>query len=322
MEKTSRERIALIVFLVLAIGAGFVLFGYIIAGHSWNIVSTNLDDTFGNMDGYTVITYEGTADESGKAAASDAASQATAGESSAAAASGDSKGAASGSSAGSSNDSNGAKDTLQAGEASGGGSGASGTTAEGAKSADASGAASAKASANATEGERSAASGTAQSSASDAGSAASAPLAGHKKEKEPVALSDVNDLYVGKGATILSIDTVDPECYSEGSILMRGGKRYGIFSLDAESSRILVDEKVKYLRDQAVDYVIAVVPENSMLKGADGIDIVISTEDADASTMGETKSGTFFVGAPEVGAIGAILISPSNVVSAKTISEL
>ena len=33
------------------------------AGHSWNVAASNLDDTFGSMDGYTAIVYPGTAVE-------------------------------------------------------------------------------------------------------------------------------------------------------------------------------------------------------------------------------------------------------------------
>lgn len=226
MKNVSREKIALIVFLVLAIAAGFVLFGYIFAGHSWNIAASNLDDTFGNMDGYTVIAYEGTA-----------------------------------------------------------------------------------------EGEQ-----AEEQETEPEGDAAAAPLAGHKKETPAVELSEVESAYLDKGASILLLDTLNPSAYSEGTILKRGGKRYGIFSIGGETSRILVDEKVKYLTSQSVDYVVAILPDADLLKSAEGIDIVISTHDPDASTMGEAANGSFRVATPEKGSVGAILISPSNVVSAKTIS--
>ena len=72
MEKTSREKIALIVFLILAIGMGCILFGYVFAGHSWNVTASNIDDAFGNMEGYTAIVYEGTIEEEESAAQSPA----------------------------------------------------------------------------------------------------------------------------------------------------------------------------------------------------------------------------------------------------------
>ena len=157
---------------------------------------------------------------------------------------------------------------------------------------------------------------------SDSQASSAAPLAGHKKEKEPVALSDVDELYQAKGANVLSLSTGNIATYEEGTILKRGGKRYGIFSVTHECSRILIDEKVKYFTDQKVDYVIALCPEESYLKNAENIDIVITTKDAKISSMGESRNGVFYVSTPKVGSVGAILISPSNVVSAKTISEL
>ena len=156
----------------------------------------------------------------------------------------------------------------------------------------------------------------------DSQASSAAPLAGHKKEKEPVALSDVDELYQAKGANVISLHTADPSVYEEGTILKRGGKRYGIFSVTREYSRILIDEKVKYFTDQKVDYVIALCPEESYLKNAENIDIVITTADSTISSMGESRNGAFYVSTPKIGSVGAILISPSNVVSAKTISEL
>lgn len=156
----------------------------------------------------------------------------------------------------------------------------------------------------------------------DSQASSAAPLAGHKKEKEPVALSDVDELYQAKGANVISLHTADPSAYEEGTILKRGGKRYGIFSVTREYSRILIDEKVKYFTDQKVDYVIALCPEESYLKNAEDIDIVITTADSTISSMGESRNGAFYVSTPKIGSVGAILISPSNVVSAKTISEL
>ena len=296
MEKNSREKIALIVFLVLAIAAGGVLFGYIFAGHSWNIAASNLDDTFGNMDGYTVIAYEGTLDEEETDATGDSSEKTSTAEPATTDASTASK----------------AKDADEAPSS----EGEKLSVSDSIKRSAASGTAD-ETSANAADSTNEAAESEAEAKAAES---SPAPLAGHKKEKADVSLSDVEATYKDKGASILLLDTANPGAYSEGTIVMRGGKRYGIFSLEAETSRILVDEKVKYFTDQDVDSIIAIVPDASILKGTEGIDIVVSTDDADASKMGETKNGVFFVAAPTKGSVGAILISPSNVVSAKTIS--
>lgn len=359
MEKTSREKIALIVFLVLAIGMGCILFGYVFAGHSWNVTASNIDDAFGNMEGYTAIVYEGTIEEEESAAQSTASAASAANgsansknEGDAESLPGDSKagdGQASASSSSSSDGNQAAASSSENSQASSvasssdkqvassqGGSSANSasptsTSAQGTGSVDqgvstasepaAEGSASEGVAGESTAGEGVSVTvspgGTLDSQASSA-----APLAGHKKEKEPVALFDVDALYQDKGANVISLHTADPSAYEEGTILKRGGKRYGIFSVTREYSRILIDEKVKYFTDQKVDYVIALCPEESYLKNAENIDIVITTADSTISSMGESRNGAFYVSTPKIGSVGAILISPSNVVSAKTISEL
>ena len=63
MSVKSREKIALFVFLALIVLSLCGLGWYLVAGHSWNVAASNLDDTFGSMDGYTAIVYPGTAVE-------------------------------------------------------------------------------------------------------------------------------------------------------------------------------------------------------------------------------------------------------------------
>lgn len=350
MEKTSREKIALIAFLILAIGMGCILFGYVFAGHSWNVTASNIDDAFGNMEGYTAIVYEGTIEEEESAAQSSASAisaangsansknagdaeslpgDSKAGDGQASASSASSSENSQASSAASSSDKQTASSRATSSENSASPTSVSaqgnGSVDQGVSTASepvaAEGSASEGVVGESTAGEGVSATvspgGTLDSQVSSA-----APLAGHKKEKEPVALSDVDELYQAKGANVISLHTADPSAYEEGTILKRGGKRYGIFSVTREYSRILIDEKVKYFTDQKVDYVIALCPEESYLKNAENIDIVITTADSTISSMGESRNGAFYVSTPKIGSVGAILISPSNVVSAKTISEL
>ena len=61
MSVKSREKIALAVFAALIVLSLLGLGWYLVAGHSWNVAASNIDDTFGSMDGYTAIVYEGTA---------------------------------------------------------------------------------------------------------------------------------------------------------------------------------------------------------------------------------------------------------------------
>ena len=361
MEKTSREKIALIVFLILAIGMGCILFGYVFAGHSWNVTASNIDDAFGNMEGYTAIVYEGTIEEEESAAQSTASAASAANGSASSKNAGDAEslpgdskagdGQAPASSSSSSSDGNqAAASSSKNSQASSAASSSDKQTASSRATSSVNSVSPTSASAQGTGsvdqgvstasepaaaegsssegvvGESAAGEGVSATASPggtlDSRASSAAPLAGHKKEKEPVALSDVDELYQAKGANVISLHTADPSAYEEGTILKRGGKRYGIFSVTREYSRILIDEKVKYFTDQKVDYVIALCPEESYLKNAENIDIVITTADSTISSMGESRNGAFYVSTPKIGSVGAILISPSNVVSAKTISEL
>lgn len=62
MTPQLREKIALLVFCLLIIFGGAILCFYIFAGHSWNITASNIDDTFGSMDDYVTIVFDGTAE--------------------------------------------------------------------------------------------------------------------------------------------------------------------------------------------------------------------------------------------------------------------
>ena len=121
---------------------------------------------------------------------------------------------------------------------------------------------------------------------------------------------------------VFALDTVDPARYAEGTILKKGGHRFGVFSVDRPLSVRAVEKQVAYFTAHKVDFIVVVTPDKSYVEKAEGIDIVVSTQDEELFVMGETVNGTFYVDSPEIGKVGAILISPSNVVSAKVIEEL
>ncbi len=60
MKKQTREKIALIVFVGLAVLALIVLIGYFSTGRSWTVAASVVDDIAGEMDSYTAIVYKGT----------------------------------------------------------------------------------------------------------------------------------------------------------------------------------------------------------------------------------------------------------------------
>lgn len=61
MEKRKREIIALIMLAAFVLAIFCVVRWYLHAGHGWNIAASHLDDSFGDMDGYVVVLYEGRA---------------------------------------------------------------------------------------------------------------------------------------------------------------------------------------------------------------------------------------------------------------------
>ncbi len=274
MSVKSREKIALFVFLVLIVLSLCGLGWYLVAGHSWNVAASNLDDTFGSMDGYTAIVYPGTAVEpvAGKGAGDAAAEDDAVGDAA------DGKESAEGAAAGKEADA-GSPDA----PGSFGGKDATGTA------------------------------GTASVPGTDAGES----LLGSKKKT--LSAQEAKEGYEEKGATVFSLDTVDLDAYREGVILKKGGHRFGVFGIAEPTSTIVLEKQIAYFKRHKVDFIVLVTPDKEYAEDVSGIDIVVSTQDEDLFVMGETIDGTFYVDAPAVGSVGAILISPSNVVSAKVL---
>lgn len=274
MSVKSREKIALFVFLALIVLSLCGLGWYLVAGHSWNVAASNLDDTFGSMDGYTAIVYPGTAVEpvAGKGAGDAAAEDDAVGDAA------DGKESAEGAAARKEADA-GSPDA----PGSSGGKDATGTA------------------------------GTASAPGTDAGES----LLGSKKKT--LSAQEAKEGYEEKGATVFSLDTVDLDAYREGVILKKGGHRFGVFGIAEPTSTIVLEKQIAYFKRHKVDFIVLVTPDKEYAEDVSGIDIVVSTQDEDLFVMGETIDGTFYVDAPAVGSVGAILISPSNVVSAKVL---
>lgn len=138
-------------------------------------------------------------------------------------------------------------------------------------------------------------------------------------KKKTLSAQEAKEGYEEKGATVFSLDTVDLDAYREGVILKKGGHRFGVFGIAEPTSTIVLEKQIAYFKRHKVDFIVLVTPDKEYAEDVSGIDIVVSTQDEDLFVMGETIDGTFYVDAPAVGSVGAILISPSNVVSAKVL---
>lgn len=286
MSSRSREKIALVVFMVLIVLSLCGLGWYLVAGHSWNVAASNIDDTFGSMEGYTAIVYPGTRTEKPKVDEGTGLSQET-GESS-----------PSGSDALGGDAASDSKDSTSL----------SGTSEETQPVEE-----SASSESSSTLGDGGV--GTADSSDASASRTASSAV-------EPLDVNDVEKSYEDKSATVFALDTADLGRYEEGTILRKGSHRFGVFSVDEPTSSIILEKKIAYFERYKVDFIVVLTSDKKYVENMAGIDIVICTQDEELFVMGETVGSTFYVDAPEIGKVGAILISPSNVVSAKVIQEL
>lgn len=258
MSSRSREKIALAVFAALIVlslcGLGF----YLVAGHSWNVAASNIDDTFGSMDGYTTIVYAGTEEQLPKDDAPAPAPDDPLADDS---------------------------DTTM-----------SDPLAEDDPLSDAP-----------------------ETTTGDPSSSSATPT---EHAKPPLSVDAVAESYEEKGATTFTLSTLDPERYKEGVILKKGDHRFGVFSVTRLTSPRVLAQQVAYFNAHKVDFIVALTADKAYVEDVEGLDIVVSVQDEGLFVMGETIGSTFYVSAPELGKVGAILISPSNVVSAKVIEEL
>ncbi len=336
MSVKSREKIALLVFLGLIILSMLGFGWYLLAGHSWNVAASNIDDTFGSMEGYTAIVYPGTqVPQTAEVDLSGIGSKAENAESNKAADA--KKTSGSGSSAdNTSKDASGSAAQEPTGGKNANESAAnSGSNAENASDNTGfpgsviaslfglSGKTEAEATDNKAEAtdSKNATDGKDAASLEEDGSASvsSETPAGSLAKKKTLSLEDAKKSYETKNATVFSLDTTDLGAYSEGVILKKGNHRFGVFSIEEPLSQIIMEKRIAYFKQHEVDFIVVIAKDKSYVKYAEGIDIVICTNDEELFVMGETQGGTFYVDTPEVGRIGAILISPSNVVSAKVI---
>lgn len=323
MSPATREKIALGLLTALIVLSLCGLGWYLIAGHSWNVAASNIDDTVGTMEGYTAIVYEGTAKPQlenerpsaaakGSDAKEDGASGATVlniADSSINGGAGDSG------SDGSGERSSGGKDSKD--DAGSAANDVSATKDDPATSKDdASGDVASDASGSAASGNPVDASSGLDGSDSNATSSTLDP------DAPAVTASSVAESYRSKQAAVLELDLSDPARYAEGTIVKRGSHRFGVLSLDAKTPRAQVVTAVFALKRAHVNYVVAIAPSTALLDGVEGVDIAIGTNSLDPSTLGSSEGGLFAVDAPVIGRVGTILISPSNVVSAKVAGSI
>lgn len=362
MSNGTREKQALGVFLLLIVLSTFGIAWYMVAGHSWNVAASSIDEKVGQMEGYTSIVYAGTLpvqadaktldsqngsdaqleDGVGSADAAEKADEGASGSGSTSASPTSSDAAASASSGGSAASSSAEENASVNGASSSTGSSNGSNTSSSSKSAsgqtksfdsvaglthtdEASGLTSDVGSVAAPVPDTSEQDDSESDRTSDNATvlkAATVRGGMDVAKSQPVSPEEVRANYEEKGATVLVLDTADPSEYSDGVILKRGSKRIGVFYVDIPLSEKAAEARVKYFRDCKVDLVVCISSVRTYVRNLQGADIVITLQDEEVSTMGGNSNGSFFVNAPHVDSVGAILVSPSNVVSAKVIESL
>lgn len=329
MTAISRDKIALVVFAGLLFLGTTALIGYIQLGHSWNVAASNIDDVTGTMDGYTTIIYKGTVPPGAKPLEDDEGND-DIGEPS------DKTLPASKSPLDDTDPPNGLDSPVPD---------------------NSQPASSYEKGVRATEGETSALAAEKKAllqellgikgteNLLDAAAKSTdlipedplfgldinepddlvvGPGANSSSAKKMIDLDihEVENSYLKKQSNVIVLDTEDPLKYRDGLIVRKGNTRIGVFNVFETDTTFKIEQQVNAFNTYAVDFVVAITPSKKLVEGARGIDIVISTCCEKIFVMGETIEDTFYVAAPTKGSVGAILISPSNVVSAKVLTEI
>lgn len=337
MSSETREKQALVVFLLLIVLGMSGLVWYLFAGHSWNVAASNIDDSVGQMEGYTAILYAGTMPEKSSSTAKSTSLEDSSGNMSADAqksssngvdpidpeqASPDSKTVAESSDRDRAADGETASGVLDGSDTENSAGGKSGGSADAAAESTEHSAEPSESSESLDATAAGSSSTSCDVSIDSATDADSDRKLSTNSARRSVSSDEVRESYEEKGAGVLVLDLSQPEIYSEGTIVKRGERRIGVISITRPLNEVLAKRILTPFREAKVDVMVCIAPEKSYVSGISGFDVVVCTSDDSVSVIGETANKTFFVNAPTVGCVGATLVSPSNVVSAKVIDSL
>ena len=139
-------------------------------------------------------------------------------------------------------------------------------------------------------------------------------------EAGAVFVSDVRAMYEQKDAAVLSLDASDLARYAEPQVLRAGGRRIGVYSLDAYASGTLLALYEKRLREEGAELVVCLTRRTALVGSFDHADVVVVTgPEKGLTTGGEDRGRAFVVESPERGSVGVVVVTSSNVRSARVI---
>ena len=129
--------------------------------------------------------------------------------------------------------------------------------------------------------------------------------------------------YRQMGATVFMLKPQAPYAYDPPIVLNKNGFFIGIYYADGSTPRLEAQLRTADLKMRGVDFVVLLVNDARMLTNTlSSVDIIICTSDEELSSHGEYHDGTFCVDSPIIGQVQTIIISPSNVLTSKTITWL
>lgn len=150
-----------------------------------------------------------------------------------------------------------------------------------------------------------------------------------------VPLALVSQDYRDKKSDVLVLDAVDEGYYRTARVVERNGRRFGIISFDSNQTASSMRHAIRQLKKRNAQCIIALVPNRKLVNGVDGIDIVIDLKTEPTSSLpksarkSSSETGgsfgdrqTHVVGTSTVGTVKAVIISPSEIISTRTISSL
>ena len=140
---------------------------------------------------------------------------------------------------------------------------------------------------------------------------------------DPHDLADVVKSYQDKGATVFTLDASEPLRYSEPFVVGKNGKRVGVMSATEPIRKTEVRRSIRDLNAQEADCIVALTDDALLCKPlVHGISIIICDDSRKNVPNGEYRGSSYCVGVPYIGEVQAIVMSPSGVLSSKTITEL
>lgn len=126
--------------------------------------------------------------------------------------------------------------------------------------------------------------------------------------------SDVRSDYLSKSASVVTIDLQEYENLENPKVLKVGDKKIGIFSIKNYSSKLTIKNYVDSLKNAGADVILCITPRTTLLSTFEGINAILCTKEKAKNESDKSMiDNTFIFRAAEVGSVGVLSISSSNV---------